>query len=137
MPLEIYRRHNPAKCNSRDTVRCKDKRRPCPIWVRGSTNNGRYIRQPLKTRDWIKADDLRRELEATGELPKIPIEDTRTTITTWQEKFIQNMKAENLCEDTIRKYNLVFKQIIAFANDRGIRFIAELDLPSIQDFRKT
>ena len=33
MALEIYRRHNPVRCNSTDTKECQNKRRPCPIWI--------------------------------------------------------------------------------------------------------
>ena len=70
--LEIYRYHNPDKCDSHDTAQCfkgpvdnprnqKQLRRPCPIWVRGTDPSGKYIRQSLKktigysTRDWNEA----------------------------------------------------------------------------------
>ena len=84
-----------------------------------------------------KSGYLRREMETTGELPKIPIEDTRTTIATWQEKFINNARSENLNQEIIRKYDLVFRQLIAFAGNEGIRFASELDLPALQRFRGT
>jgi integrase len=51
--------------------------------------------------------------------------------------FIKNAKSENLNHETIRKYDLVFRQLIAFANDEGIRFAHELDLPALQKFRGT
>jgi hypothetical protein len=41
--LEIYRRHNPTNCSSTDTQKCKAKKRPCPIWIRGSAPSGRYF----------------------------------------------------------------------------------------------
>ncbi len=136
--LQIYRRHNPAKCHSADTARCDDKRRGCPIWARGSLENGRYIRQPLKTRDWTRATDLCRELEATGKLPvKVAAGETRTTIEAWRDQFINNAKAENLSHETIRKYQVLFGQLLVFTKDRGIRFVNELDLPALQDFRNS
>ena len=139
MPLTIYRRHNPQKCSSRDSQHCSNKRRPCPIWVRGSKTDGTYIREPLKYRDWTKAQDVLREMEVTGKLPKVSpaAEDRRTTIETWRDRFLENARTENISEETLRKYRLLFKQLLAFAQEKGVRFVAELDLPTLQDFRTT
>lgn len=139
MPLTIYRRHNPQKCSSRDSQHCSNKRRPCPIWVRGSKPDGTYIREPLKYRDWTKAQDALREMEVTGRLPKVipAAGDRRTTIETWRDQFLKNAQTENISEETLRKYRLLFKQLLAFAQGKGIRFVTELDLPTLQDFRTT
>jgi hypothetical protein len=53
--LAIYRRHNSKKCSSTDSQNCSNKRRPCPIWVRGSLPDGRYVREPMKSRDLTRA----------------------------------------------------------------------------------
>jgi integrase/recombinase XerC len=137
MALEIYRRHNSAKCSSKDSKQCVNRRRPCPIWVRGTTDAGSYIREPLKLRDWTRAEDVRREMELTGKLPKVTLSERgkRTTIEVWRDKFVQNARTENISEETLRKYNLLFKQLLAFSQAKGIGFVAELDLPVIQDFR--
>ena len=121
MPLTIYRRHNPRKCSSRDSQHCSNKRRPCPIWVRGSKLDGTYIREPLKYRDWTKAQDVLREMEVTGRLPKVipSAEDRRTTIETWRDRFLENARTENISEETLRKYRLLFKQLLAFAQETG------------------
>jgi site-specific recombinase XerD len=139
MALEIYRRHNTTKCSSKDSKQCGNRRRPCPIWVRGTIDTGSYIREPLKLRDWTKAEDVRREMELTGKLPKVTLSerDRRTTIEVWRDKFVQNARTENISEETLRKYKLLFKQLLAFAQEKGVRFVAELDLPTIQDFRTT
>ncbi|MGA9999232.1 MAG: tyrosine-type recombinase/integrase [Candidatus Acidiferrales bacterium] len=139
MPLTIYRRHNPQKCSSRDSQHCANKRRPCPIWVRGSKPDGTYIREPLKYRDWTKAQDALREMEVTGKLPKVTpsAEDNRTTIEKWRDRFLENARTENISEETLRKYRLLFKQLLTFAQNKGIRFVTELDLPTLQDFRTT
>jgi len=40
-----------------------------------------------------------------------------------------------LNESTVYKYRLLFKQIGAFAQKRGLRYLKELDLPMLDDFR--
>jgi site-specific recombinase XerD len=134
--LTIYRRHNPERCSSKDSQNCSNKRRPCPIWIRGSKPDGAYIREPLKSRDWTKAVDTMREIEATGLRPAPPAR-TQITIEEWRDQFIKNAGTENISEETIRKYKLLFKQLLGFTQDRGIRFPGGLDLESLQQFRNT
>ena len=73
--LAIYRRHNPKKCSSTDTQNCSNKRRPCPIWVRGSRADGHYVREPMKSRDWTRALDVMR----LGGHPRLPYLNMRGT----------------------------------------------------------
>jgi site-specific recombinase XerD len=134
--LTLYRRHNPARCSSRDSQNCSNKRRPCPILIRGSKPDGTYIREPLKSRDWTKALDILREIEATGQRPAPPTR-SQVTVEEWRDQFIKNARTENVSEETIRKYTLLFKQLLAFTQDRGIRFPGRLDLESLQEFRNT
>jgi len=129
MALEIYRRHNSTKCSSKDSKQCVNRRRPCPIWVRGTTDTGSYIREPLKLRDWTRAEDVRREMELTGKLPKVALSERekRTTIEVWRDKFMQNAPTENISEETLRKYNLIqipeeAEQYFLSRNLRGVRF---------------
>ena len=135
MSLELYRRHNPQKCSSTDTVVCTNRRRGCPIWVCGTKPDGTYVRESLKTRDWTHAQKVVRVWEEQGQKPKAPsglvrIEDFKT-------RFIDNMKMEGKGHETIRKYEQLFKQMIAFAFDKGIRFISEFDLTLLEEFRST
>jgi integrase/recombinase XerD len=134
--LSLYRRHNPEKCSSKDTQNCSNKRRPCPIWIRGSKPDGTYIREPLKSRDWTKAVDIMREIEATGLRP-VPAAKHGVTIEDWRDQFIKNARTENVSEETLRKYTLLFKQLMSFAEDKGIRTPASLDLESLQQFRNS
>jgi site-specific recombinase XerD len=133
--LTIYRRHNPKKCSSKDTQQCTNKRRPCPIWIRGSKPDGTYIREPLDSRDWNKALDVMREIEATGVRPKPVV--ARKTIEEWKDQFIQNAKTENRSPETIRKYKAMFEQLIEFAEDKGFRYPSDFDLESLEEFRNT
>jgi site-specific recombinase XerD len=135
MSLEIYRRHNPQKCSSADTVVCTNRRRPCPIWVSGTKPDGTYVRESLKTRDWEHAKKVVRTWEEQGQEPKtspglVRVEDLQT-------RFIDNMKTEGKGHETIRKYEQLFKPLIAFTFEKGIRFVSEFDLPLLEEFRST
>jgi site-specific recombinase XerD len=138
--LALYRRHNSKRCTSTDTQNCDNKRKPCPIWVRGFLEiENRYIRQPLSTRDWTKAVDEARSLEAglrdvvSLSKPATP----RVTIEDWHKEFIENARVENKSEETIRKYDLLFRQLADFAAEKGYRHPSDLDLQALQGFRAT
>jgi site-specific recombinase XerD len=136
--LAIYRRHNPKRCSSTDSRNCSNKRHPCPIWVRGSRADGTYVRVPLKSRDWTKALEVMREMEVTGERPApVTAPQEGITIEKWRDQFVKNARTENISSETIRKYEALFRQLIAYAKDKGLRFPNELDLESLQDFRNT
>src|ERR1700719_3529172 len=132
MSLEIYRRHNPQRCSSSDTVVCTNRRHPCPIWIRGTDSQGVYHREPLKTRDWTVADKRKQGMESTGELPK-PI--TKATIEQLRDRFIASKTGEELSPETIRQYRILFRQIDAYAQDKGFRYVAEFTLEELEAFR--
>jgi len=102
--LTLYRRHTVANCSSTDSQNCTDKRRPCPIWAKGTIDlDSGYIRRRLGTRDWTKAQERLRELETTGAIAKpAPANVKRATIETLQELFVQNKQTENLSYSTRR-----------------------------------
>ena len=134
-PLSIYRRHNPKHCTSTDSQKCSSKRKPCPIWIYGTLPDGRQIRESMGTRDWAKAEELKKDWEENGAEPKPPA--GRTTIAEWREKFLKSIEKENLASETQRKYRLIFRQLEAFAQDKGLRFVNEFDLDMLMQFRNT
>jgi integrase len=130
--LELYRRHNPQRCSSADTVVCTNRRRPCPIWVHGQKPDGTYVRESMKTRDWPRAQKIIRAWEDQGQKPK---SSTLVTVEDWASRFLANMKTEGKGHETIRKYEQLFKPLKAFAFDKGIRFVSEFDLSLLEEFR--
>jgi hypothetical protein len=136
--LAIYRRHNPKKCSSTDSQNCSNKRRPCPIWVRGSLPDGRYMREPMQGRDWTRALDAMRGMEATGERPtSTAVPEAKITIENWRDQFVKNARTENISSETIRKYEVLFRQLLPYTKDKGIRYTHELSLESLQEFRNS
>ena len=129
--LTIYRRHKkvcPHRTEGRKYRRCR-----CPIWVDGFLGS-REVRQSLRLRDWEKAQSLIREWEAEGEEttqnPSGPV-----TIQAACDQFLQDAEARGLREPTLYKYRLLFRHLQEFAQDNGLRFIAECDLERLRKFR--
>ena len=95
--------------------------------------NGAEIRQSLGTCDWPKAQDLVREWEAKASKPKATQEPT--TIQAAADKFLDDIKGQDLAEATIYKYRLLFKQMREFSQKRGLRYPTELNLEVLDYFR--
>jgi site-specific recombinase XerD len=140
--LTTYRRHNPVKCKftSRSEYRCK-----CPIWVTGTSQHdgrlfgkeirhGEFVQMGTKLRDWNRAQELVRKWDVDGELPK---KRERVTVEDWKTKFLAVAEAENLSPETIRKYNLLFRQMEDFSRNKGLRFADQFDLGLLDEFRAT
>ena len=126
--LTIYRRHNPIKCKftSRSEYRCK-----CPIWLTGTDKDGKFRRETLKLRDWNRANELVRRWEVDGDKPA---QKVRATIEQWRDQFLQDAVARNLSHGTLRLYRLLFRQLLAFATERGISLANYMDLTALTDF---
>ena len=128
--LTIYRRHRKDcahRSEGREYRRCR-----CPIWVDGFLA-GREIRKSLDTADWQKAQDKVREWEAQDSEPKNAAEPI--TIQQAGEKSIADANARKLNESTIYKYSLLFKQLGNFAQKGGLRYLKEVELTTLDEFR--
>lgn len=130
--LTTYRRHL-KNCEHRGEGR-KYRRCRCPVWVDGFIG-GQEIRKSLDTRDWEKAQDTIREWEAAGEM--LSSDDGEAmTIEELKTAYLEN--AENgrkLKEPTIDRYRIIFRQLEAFAQAKGIRFVKQLDFVKLSQFR--
>ena len=128
--LTIFRRHRKG-CAHRHKGRAY-RRCLCPIWTDG-TIGAIEVRKSLRTRDWQKGQDYIREWEAREAEPKTTAEPM--TIHDAKEKYLLDAAARCLNESTIYKYKLLFKQIVKFAESRGLRYLKELDLETLDAFR--
>ena len=126
--LKVYRRHNPALCPHKERTwrRCS-----CPLWADGSLGGKRY-HKTLKTRNWDVAQQKVQRIEAEGK-----DEPKQKTIKEATEAFIRDTKARGLREPSIYKYELLFKQLEAFAADTGIRNLIECDVDALRRFRES
>jgi site-specific recombinase XerD len=62
-------------------------------------------------------------------------EESRKKIAEAWEDFLADVNARNLSSGTVRKYELLRRQLEAFAQGRGFRFLNELDLHAVTQFR--
>ena len=126
--LYVYRRHNPARCQHTERTwrRCS-----CPLWVDGTLAGKRY-HKTLKTRNWDTAQKMAQDLEAAGKP-----EPAAKTILDATDLFIRDAEVRGLREPSIYKYRLLFKQLKAFADDKGLRYITECDIENLRAFRES
>ena len=116
-------------------LRRKYRRCHCPIWADGFIGR-EEIRETLKTRSWEEAQQKIREWEAERSKPQEPT-DNRITVEAACERYLADGRARQLGTAAIYKYSLLTRQIKAFAIERGVRFLEELDLDLLRDFRAT
>lgn len=122
--LSVYRRHSPS-CpqKSRRYRRCN-----CPCWAEG-TVEGKSIRRALKVRSWDRAQDIVRGIEEHGDAAD------RVTITKACDDFVSDARARGLRDASVYKYELLFKQLKAFAEREGIELLSECNIEALRRFR--
>src|SRR5262245_46996261 len=125
--LIAYRRHL-KKCDHRTEGRAYRRCR-CPIWADGFLGQP-AIRKSLDTRDWEKAQDKIREWEADGEMSSADA-DEPITIEQVKNEFIADAEARKLKDATIARFQIIFRQLLAFSNGEGRRFLKELDTKTL------
>ena len=133
--LTLYRRHI-KKCAHRSKGR-KYRRCRCPVWADGFIH-GKEVRESLGTCNWEEAEEdklpiLKAKFSPSPE-PKPP--EPVTIAHAWEE-FLADARARNLREPTLYKYDLLSRQMKDFAEEHGLRFLAELNLPMLRKFRSS
>jgi integrase/recombinase XerD len=63
-------------------------------------------------------------------------QSTAKTIQDATEAFIRDPEARGLRPATLKKYKILFKKLGAFAEDKGVRYISELDVEQLRLFRE-
>jgi site-specific recombinase XerD len=92
------------------------------------------IRESLGTYNWEKAQEIVREWEAEGQQV---VNENNQPITIEQAKkdFLADADARKLKDRTVYKYRLMFRQLQAFADENGIRYLKQLDTSLLRKFR--
>lgn len=128
--LVLWRRHT-EDCSHRSKGR-KYLKCVCPIWFDWRIA-GKRIRKPLNTRDWQNAQRSAREMEAIG----ITASTSPVTVEEAYKKFLAAHTANNLRKSTLRKHDLISRQLAAFCHNRGYIFLRQLGVDQIREFRNT
>jgi integrase len=85
----------------------------------------------LKTRNWDTAQKKILKFEAEGK------DEDRKTILESTEAFIRDAEARGLRTTSVYKYRLLFKQLNAFAESKGLTLLDELDVDTLRQFRES
>ena len=84
----------------------------------------------LGTRNWDLAQKKVLALETSGD-------KTRKTIQDATDSYVRDAEARGLRPASVYKFKLLFKQLNAFATDKGFLHIDELDVDALRGFRET
>jgi integrase len=153
--LKAQKRHQaPCTRSEWDQRSCAGKGANCPILIIG-TLNGNRVR--LSTAKYLPPDKAR-ELEAGRNLallwervgqpirpeeysapgPKAPEADTPPSVEMAVAAFMADAKDRGNSEATFYKKRLVFEKLLrAFCEQKGIRFLSEMDLNALREWRST
>jgi hypothetical protein len=125
--LKLWRRHRKdCKYDSREDMRCA-----CPIFSEWRVN-GKRVRKELGTGDWRVAQTRAQQWEIAG----VPASGEPITIESAFDRYIANLKALNLQPSTLRKHDLMKRQLLEFCKKRGLVFIGQLDFEQLTDFSR-
>jgi len=128
--LTVYRRHSPGCSHqSREYSRCR-----CRIWYDWNID-GRRITKPIGTRDWQRAQQMAREMEAEGRV--LDKHGKTVTIEIACQDFLADAAARGLRETSLYKYRLLFTRLKEFAASKGLVFVSQFDLNSTAKFRES
>ncbi len=76
-----------------------------------------------------------REMEAEGRHTiKAPLVEPTLLSDAW-DKYLADLNARNRHASTIAKYDLLRRQMLSFAQSRGLRFLVQFDLDALSSFR--
>ena len=125
--LKLYRRHL-ANCKhakkGNSYAKCS-----CPIWVDGM-QDGKRIRYSLDEFNWEEASKRLLEINAKQEQKNPTISDAVTD-------YLKDCGRRKLKESGIKKYRELLNAVMRFCENRAIRNVRALDLPTLKKFVDT
>src|SRR5271156_5181531 len=140
----LFRNHE-RSCPHRRKGRIYKKCR-CPIWIDFTVEVQRTFKS-LRTRNWQLAEQLLREWEMNelhvserAKPPQMcgPVKDSEPTghiVADACTAFLADAVARNLREATLYKYRLLLARLLSFMTERGVRFVSQITLELLREFR--
>jgi len=137
----IYRRHRkrcPHRKQKRRYWRCE-----CPVWI-DARANGRRVLKSLDETDWEAAQELEKQwitghdvpLATARPVPPVSMHNpTPLTLEEGWERFIAQAELRKLHSTTIYKYKLLRRQMVDFAQKRGIQSLKDFNLEVLEAFQ--
>ena len=129
--LTLYRRHVQT-CAKKSR---KDKRCRCPVWVEG-TLGGDYIRRSLDVTSWEAGSAIVNRWSEAGKVGEV--KSGSVFIAEAVEKYLADATARGLRPATITKLKSIFtKQFLGWCTDKGFRYLRELSVERMREFRES
>lgn len=161
MSLTLYRRHT-SKCSQgrtrhertfeSDELRRGFKKCQCPIQFEGKIKGAGFVRKSTEKISWEEAKLVAGSWEtAAGTQPApipeppnvsepasaVPKKDEPVTIERAATEFLADIEARQMDESTRRKYRTMLKQLRAFADQFGFRYLSQFSVDELTKFRAT
>jgi integrase len=160
MSLTLYRRHT-SKClqgrprhertYESDELRRGFKRCQCPIQFEGKIKGLGFQRKSTDETSWDEAKQVVAALEATAKAEPVPPSappaqeesiatakrDEPITIEHATREFLADIDARRMDESTRRKYRTMLKQLRAYADEFGFRYLTQLTVDELTKFRSS
>ena len=126
--LTLFRRHLET-CPHRDKGRlhrhCK-----CPLHAQGVLR-GEKIRRALNLTSWEAGQDRIRDWELGI------VHENAITIADAKKQFLDDAAARKLSGESLKKYRGLLGQLETFGSKRGLRYVRQLDLQALREFRNS
>lgn len=160
MSLTLYRRHT-SKCSQgrsrhersyeSDELRRGFKKCQCPIQFEGKIKGVGFVRKSTEKISWEEAKLLAGSWDAAGTQP-VPVpepppasepgpagpkKDEPVTIGRAAAEFLADIEARQMDESTRRKYRTMLKQLRAYADELGFRYLNQFSVEELTKFRAT
>jgi len=118
------------------------------MWVEGVDFHGTYHRKSLHTTSWDIAERMLRDMQLPPSRPAalesgapsetgVRAKPERLTFEQTKTVFLTNIQAENRAADTLRKYQLLFRQMGDFASLRRLSAIEDFTFEHLVAFRSS
>jgi integrase/recombinase XerD len=135
--LSVFRLHTKGCSAGRPRLDRGFKKCKCPIHVEGKCGDA-FIRKGLGTTSWQRAQQRVLEAEARGSWEPLPeeLKAEPIKIREAKEQFLKEAESgRRLGESALRKYKLMLRQLEDFATKEGFRYLKQLDVEFLRDFR--
>jgi integrase len=132
--LTLYRRHG-SDCRVHDLGLSPREIRhytacDCPVWLVGTTDNERYPRQTLGTRDWAVAEAKLRAITADAADAAVH----GPTITDCIRRYL-DAHAANVTDRVLVHYRRLLTRLEVFAHNQNKLFMSDLTVDLLEDFK--
>jgi integrase/recombinase XerD len=132
--LTLYRRHasdcriHQIRLSPREKRYFRDC--DCPVWIAGTTDEERYPRQSLGTRDWAVAEAKLRAIQDRAADAAVH----GPTIADCVRHHLDT-HAENIAERTLAQHRNTLERFEAYARTRNKTFMREVDVDTCEHFK--